>query len=138
MMRKQEPRDGVWEGVKLMIRGIGLDLCEISRMERLAGDDWFLNRYFTGDEIAYIRTKGKSAAQTMAGIFAAKEALTKALGTGITFDLKEIGISHDEAGMPGYSLAGRAEELGGGNRFWLSITHDGGIAAAVCVREDNH
>ena len=121
-----------------MIRGIGLDLCEISRMERLAGDERFLNRYFTGDEIAYIRTKGKSAAQTMAGIFAAKEALTKALGTGITFDLKEIGISHDEAGMPGYSLAGRAEELGGGNRFWLSITHDGGIAAAVCVREDNH
>ena len=93
---------------------------------------------FNEGEINYIRTKGKSAAQTMAGIYAAKEAFSKALGTGITFDLKEISIFHDEAGMPAYSLSGKAEKLGEGDRFWLSITHDGGIAAAVCVREDSH
>ena len=95
-----------------MIRGLGLDLCEISRMEKLAGDERFLNRYFNEGEIIYIRTKGKSAAQTMAGIYAAKEAFSKALGTGITFDLKEISIFHDEAGMPAYSLSGKAEKLG--------------------------
>ena len=101
-----------------MIRGLGMDLCEISRMERLLDDERFLKRYFNEGEIGYIRTKGKSAAQTMAGIYAAKEAFSKALGTGITFDLKEISIFHDEAGMPGYSLSGKAEKLGEGDRFW--------------------
>ena len=120
-----------------MIKGLGLDLCEIARMEKQAGNERFLNRYFNEGEISYIRTKGKNAAQTMAGIYAAKEALSKALGTGITFDLKEISIYHDEAGMPAYSLSGKAEKLGEGDRFRLSITHDGGIAAAVCVREDS-
>ena len=71
----------------------------------------------------------------MAGIFAAKEALSKALGTGIAFDLKEIGIIHDEAGKPGYVLSGRAAELAEGDRFFLSITHECGISAAVCIRE---
>ena len=120
-----------------MVKGLGLDLCEIARMEKLIEDERFLKRYFNEGEIGYIRTKGKSAAQTMAGIYAAKEALAKALGTGITFDLKEISIFHDEAGQPGYSLSGKAEKLGEGDRFFLSISHDGGMAAAVCIREDN-
>lgn len=121
-----------------MIRGLGMDLCEISRMERLLTDERFLKRYFTENEIGYIREKGKSAAQTMAGIFAAKEAFSKALGTGITFELKDISIHHDDAGKPAYFLSGKAEELGRGSRFWLSISHDGGIAAAVCIQEDSN
>ena len=119
-----------------MVKGLGMDLCEISRMNKLLEDERFLTRYFNEGEIVYIHSKGKNAAQTMAGIYAAKEALSKALGTGITFDLKEINIFHDEAGMPEYSLSGKAEEMGQGDRFRLSISHDGGIAAAVCIRED--
>ena len=118
-----------------MIKGLGLDLCEISRMDRILADDRFLNRYCTREEIDYIQAKGKGAAQTLAGVFAAKEALVKALGTGIAFDLKEISISHDNSGLPVYSLSGKAAELGAGDRFLLSITHDGGMAAAVCIRE---
>ena len=121
-----------------MVKGLGLDLCEISRMEKLLNDDRFLRKYFNEEEISYIQAKGKSGAQTMAGIYAAKEALAKALGTGITFDLKEICIIHNEAGMPEYSLSGKAGLLGAGDRFLLSITHDGGNAAAVCIREDSH
>ena len=121
-----------------MVTGLGLDLCEIARMEKLVEEERFLKRYFNEGEIGYIRSKGKGAAQTMAGIFAAKEAFAKALGTGISFELKEISIFHDEAGQPSYSLSGKAEKQGEGKRFFLSITHDGGIAAAVCVREDNH
>ena len=121
-----------------MIRGLGLDLCEIARMEKLIDNEQFLIRFFSEEEIGYIRSKGKNAAQTMAGIYAAKEAFSKALGTGITFDLKEVSIRHDQAGMPAYSLCGKAEEMGKGDCFWLSITHDGGTAAAVCVRERNH
>ena len=126
------------EGADTMIKGLGLDLCGISRMEKLLGDERFLNRYFGEDEIAYIRSKGKNAAQTMAGIYAAKEAFSKALGTGIAFELKEIRICHDAAGKPGYILSGKAEELGQGDSFLLSVSHDAGMAAAVCVREDNH
>ena len=119
-----------------MIRGIGLDLCEIDRMETKLDNDHFLNRFFSEEEISYLRTKGRNAAQTLAGLFAAKEAFSKALGTGIAFDLKEVSVCHDEAGKPGYSLSGRAKDLSGGDRFWLSISHDGGMAAAVCIRED--
>ncbi|MBR5960358.1 MAG: holo-ACP synthase [Clostridia bacterium] len=120
-----------------MVKGLGLDLCEISRMEKLLENDRFLNRYFTEEETEYIRSKGNHAAQTAAGIYAAKEALAKALGTGIAFDLKEIGIVHDEAGKPGYRLTGKVAELGSGDCFLLSVSHDGGMAAAVCVREQD-
>lgn len=118
-----------------MIKGVGLDLCEISRMEGKLTDERFLNRFFTSDEVSYIHSKGKCAAQTLAGLFAAKEALAKALGTGIAFDLKDVSVRHDEAGRPGYTLSGRVEQLAGGDRFHLSVSHDGGMAAAVCIRE---
>ena len=128
------------EGLKIkercrMIKGVGLDLCEISRMEGKLTDERFLNRFFTSDEVSYIHSKGKCAAQTLAGLFAAKEALAKALGTGIAFDLKDVSVRHDEAGRPGYTLSGRVEQLAGGDRFHLSVSHDGGMAAAVCIRE---
>ena len=45
-------------------------------------------------------------------------------------------LNFGTAGMPGYSLSGKAAETGDGDRFRLSISHDVGIAAAVCVRED--
>ena len=118
-----------------MITGLGMDLCRISRMEKLISDERFLERYFTKDEITYIHARGNNAAQTMAGIFAAKEAFAKALGTGIAFDLKDAGVYHNTEGMPGYVLSGQAELLAAGDRFHLSISHDSGIAAAVCVRE---
>ena len=73
-----------------MIKGLGLDVCEIARMDRLLKDKRFLGRYFNEGETIYIQSKGRNAAQTMAGIFAAKEAFAKALGTGIVFNLKEI------------------------------------------------
>ena len=118
-----------------MIYGIGLDLCEISRMQKNLLDDRFLNRYFAPGETAYIRSKGMSAAQTMAGIFAAKEALGKALGIGIGFDLKEAEVRHDENGCPYYCLGGDLAKRFPEGHFLLSITHDGGISAAVCIRE---
>ena len=115
--------------------GIGFDLCEIARMEKQAENGAFLSRFFTEKETAYILSKGKSKAQTMAGIFAAKEAFSKAVGTGIAFELKDVEVLHSETGQPYYALAGKAAELTGNDRFLLSISHDGGIAGAVCIRE---
>ena len=123
------------KGENGMCKGLGLDICEISRMEKMLMNEPFLNRYCTEDEISYIKAKGKGAAQTLAGIFAAKEAFSKALGTGITFSLKDVCVIHDSAGRPGYALRGTAAELGKGDTFLLSVTHDGGVAAAVCIRD---
>ena len=121
-----------------MIVGLGLDLCAIARMEKLLQDDRFLARFFTQEEQDYIHGKGKAAPSTMAGIFAAKEALCKALGTGIVDDLRHIGIRHDSRGAPSYALQGEYARYAEDRRiasFYLSITHDGGMAAAVCVAE---
>lgn len=118
-----------------MIIGIGMDMCQIARMERCLSDDRFMSRYFTTDEASYIHSRGAGAAQSMAGLFASREALGKALGGGIDFDLKEAEIRHDEKGRPFYHLTGRLAERTSGERFHLSITHDGGYAAAICIRE---
>ena len=123
------------KGMKAVIRGIGFDLCEIDRMEKQAENERFLNRFFTEKETAFILSKGKNKAQTMAGIFAAKEALAKALGTGIAFELRDVEILHSDNGQPYYALTGEAASLSGNDRFLLSISHDGGIAGAVCIRE---
>ena len=122
-----------------MIIGIGMDLCDISRMEKLLSDGRFLARFFSAEEQAYIQGKGKSAAQSMAGIFAAKEALVKAWGTGIiSGELKDICVVHDEHGAPYYDLRGSYAELAKSrqiNFLFLSITHESGMAAAMCVAE---
>lgn len=118
-----------------MFKGLGFDLCEVARMEKKAGDDRFLRRFFTESEAAYVRSRGARAAESLAGIFAAKEAFAKAMGTGIAFDLREVEVRHGEQGEPLYALTGKAAEMAGGDRFLLSISHDGGMAGAVCLRE---
>ncbi len=121
-----------------MIAGVGVDLCGIARMEKHAADERFLRRFFSEEERAYIAGKGASAAQSLAGIFAAKEALTKALGTGIVGSLADICVLHDDHGAPYYELRGDYLRLAGERgivRVHLSISHDGGIAAAFAVVE---
>jgi holo-[acyl-carrier protein] synthase len=118
-----------------MNKGIGLDICDVSRMEKLLQDDRFLNRYFTPGEIEYIRSRGHGAGCSLAGLFASREALGKALGTGIDFDLKEAEIRHTAEGAPFYHLSGKLKQRVGNDRLHLSISHDGGFAAAVCLIE---
>ena len=122
-----------------MIRGVGVDLCEIARMEKHAADERFLRRFFSEEERDYIGRKGAGAVQALAGIFAAKEALTKALGCGIVSGaLADICVLHDEKGAPYYDLRGEYLRLAGEKgvaRIHLSISHDGGIAAAFAVAE---
>jgi len=121
------------------MKGIGIDLCEISRMERMMTES-FLARYYTQEEREYIASRGKTGAQSAAAMFAAKEAFLKAcragIGTGIALD--EIGVEHLPGGAPQYRLTGAALEKMqtlGASGAWLSLTHEGGMAAAVCVIE---
>lgn len=113
------------------VQGVGIDLCEIDRMQRLLTEGHVLRRMFTNEEEAYIRSKGEVAAQTMAGLFAAKEAVLKALGTGLTISPTDVRVSHTDLGQPLVTLAGKAAEMGG--TIQLSITHEGNMAAAFAV-----
>ena len=122
-----------------MILGIGLDICQISRMEETLGHARFLARFFSEEEQAYILSRGKLTASSAAGIYAAKEAFVKALGTGFTDTaLADIAVTHDDMGAPRYDLKGNARSAASARGIWhifLSITHDGDVAAAVCVLE---
>lgn len=120
-----------------MIIGIGIDLCEVKRMES-ALEGSFLTRYFTEGEQAYIRSRGKAAAQSLAGHFAAKEAALKAIGCGIVLPLTDVEVVHNGRGAPGFVLHGKALEsmhAAGGTRMHLSITHTADNAAAVAIME---
>ena len=88
------------------LRGIGLDICGIDRMAQQLDNTHFLQRILTKEEIAYLRSRGASAADTLAGLYAAKEAIVKALGCGIAFPLTEIAISHTAQGQPTAALSG--------------------------------
>ena len=109
-------------------------------MERAVARAGFEERVFTQAERDYLDRKGKGRAQSAAAMFAAKEAVSKALGTGMSggvcFD--QIEVTHDALGAPGVNLSGaaraRLDALGGG-RVLLSLTHEGDMAAAFAVIE---
>ena len=121
--------------------GLGIDLCDISRIERtLAKSEGFLARYFTQEERAYLNAREQSLSQSAAAMFAAKEAFLKALGVGLSggVAMGDVGIAHDALGCPAYALGEKAlaqMRAKGASVAHLSLTHDAGIAAAVCVLE---
>jgi len=122
-----------------MIRGLGCDVCAISRMQKMLENPRFLARWFTPYEQAYIGAR-KNAAQTAAGIFAAKEAFVKALGTGFAaLPPEKVSVRHDENGAPYYErtpdLLAAMAARGAGSAF-LSISHDGDTAMAAAVLEE--
>ena len=121
-----------------MIRGIGLDLCDIGRMAKAIEKERFLERVYTERERERIRIASDvRRGEIAAGLFAAKEAVAKALGMGFDgFGPADIEIVPDESGRPVCTLYHRAAELLGTGRIWVSITHESGMAAATAVREE--
>lgn len=127
----------------MKIIGIGTDITEISRIERMfeKHGDYFLNRIYTEEEIQYSRY-GKHQGEHLAGRWAAKEAVLKALGTGwITgIDWKDVEVRNNKAGKPEVFLSGGAKKLAenlGGNHIMISITHSGDYAVAFAVLTGN-
>ncbi len=121
-----------------MVLNNGVDIVYISRIEKLMRDkkDRFYNRIFTPDEIKYIEEKNHSP-QTVAGIFAAKEAISKLLGTGIgKINWKHIEILHEEEGKPYVNLYDEALKFSGQlgiDEFSLSISHEKEYAIAFAT-----
>ena len=114
---------------------VGVDLIEIERVRRALEryGDGFRARCFTRGERDYCESKANPA-QHYAGRFAAKEAVGKALGSGVYFTWKEIEVRGRP--KPGVHLSGRtaawAEKVGA-KTIELSMTHSRELAAAVAV-----
>lgn len=124
-----------------MIIGLGIDICRIERVERLMEryGARFTRRICTPHEIARC-THYKNSAEQFAGCIAAKEAASKALGTGWRRGVhwKFFEVSHEISGKPVLRIHGRAAELAsqmGVKNVNVSITHDAGVAAAVVIFE---
>lgn len=122
-----------------MIIGIGTDIIEIKRIEcALERNSSFINKLFTENEVDYLKSR-KMRPESVAGRFAAKEAVSKALGTGIRgFEFKDIEIDKNTLGKPIVSLRGEAKKLGeklGNYKIHLSISHSKENAIAYAVLE---
>lgn len=123
-----------------MIQGCGIDLVEISRIERVLDRfGWrFLDRVFTPAEKEYCLAK-KRPAESLAARFAAKEAVAKTLGLGLgQFCWQDIEIMRPNGGRPQVRLKGaawdEAEVLGVGQILVsISHTHQYAVAQAVAI-----
>ena len=115
---------------------LGIDVVQISRIEALREKPAFLRRAFTAAELEYYK-KGGERAGTLAGMYALKEAAAKALGTGFDgFKLKDIEISHTDAGAPLVLFHGKALELfqrTGAESAACSVSHEREYAVAICL-----
>lgn len=117
----------------------GTDIVEINRIKKtIQKTPSFLNRVYTQTEQEYCLSRKAGRFQSLAARFAAKESVSKALGTGIgeKAELLDIEISNNEAGKPQISLSGMAlktfnEKNGLNIDISLSHSHDYAVAFAV-------
>jgi len=123
-----------------VIVGLGLDLCDASRMRRaLERHPRMKWRIFTEGETA-LCSRRKDAAPCFAARFAAKEAAMKALGTGWSHGIgwRDIEVLRAPGQAPTVAFRGKALERFrslGAERAVMTITHEGDMAAAVVILE---
>ena len=112
---------------------IGVDLVEIDRIRQAAGHGRFLEHVFSPQERALMERR-KDPFPGYAANFAAKEAFSKALGTGVRgFALAEVSVLRDERGAPYFVFSGTAKELAAGASFSVSLTHTDTLAEAMVI-----
>jgi holo-[acyl-carrier protein] synthase len=125
----------------MSVLGVGIDLVENARiqhsLERFG--ERFLHRVFTEGEIAYCQSM-KFPERHFAARFAAKEAVSKAFGTGIgkAMGWRDIDVQRKETGEPFVILSGKAKELAeqrNVSSVWISLSHTDHYAAATIVIE---
>ena len=122
-----------------MIGGIGTDITEVKRFEKWVKNPEMLQRFFNDKEMSSAKSDSAKC-QHYAARFAAKEAFSKALGTGITgFNLKDVYITNNSEGAPLLNIEGAAlslmkERLGNCNAF-VSLSHEKEYAIAYVILE---
>jgi holo-[acyl-carrier protein] synthase len=117
---------------------IGVDIVEVPRVERLIRKyERVQERLFTGPEIDYCRAR-RNCYEHMAARFAAKEAVLKALGTGLGSGMRwtDVEVLNEEGGRPYVRLAGAVAafaEQDGVKQLELSLSHTSGLALAQAL-----
>ena len=114
-----------------MSGSVGVDLVEVDRIRRAMENPRFLREFFTEEERKFFSLK-KHPEQSVAGVWAAKEAFSKAIRTGFrAFGLREVEVLRTPVGQPWIRLHGRAAERYGGLQISVSISHTAYQAVAV-------
>ncbi len=122
-----------------MIKGIGIDIIEIERIKgAVEKNNKFLERFFTSNEIEIFKSKNFKPA-TIAGFFAAKEAVVKSLGTGFrNMKWQDIEVGQDSLGKPFIKLHNNGRQIAydkGIEEILISISHSrfNAVAQAMAV-----
>jgi len=120
------------------IAGIGIDMIEVARIkEGIKQRKNFISRVYNEDEVK-LSERGKFRYEELAGRFAVKEAVLKAIKTGwrrgITF--KDITVLNEPSGAPLVTLSGKAKEVAealGVKQIFVSISHTNELAIGIVV-----
>jgi holo-[acyl-carrier protein] synthase len=121
------------------IVGLGVDICEIARMERaISRHPTLCDRVFTPEEIAYCDTKARPS-ESYAGRFAAREAAIKALGGYRGRRWQDVSVTRHSSGAPSIRLDGNAKRRAdalGVTEVLITFTHEkaSAVAFAIAVR----
>lgn len=123
-----------------MIFGIGTDLVEVARIEKIIlKEQGFKEKVFTKGEIAYCESR-KNSFESYAARFAAKESFFKALGTGWVGEMQfhEIEIIQEQSGKPAILLHGEVKSLVEGlqiSSVFVTLSHTSGMASGFVILE---
>ena len=120
-----------------MILGIGNDIIEIERIEKAILKEGFKNKVYTQRELENIRKRGNRT-ETYAGIFSAKEAISKAIGTGVReFSLTDLEILNDDLGKPYVVISEKLDKILKAKKedyqIEISISHSKKYAIAMAI-----
>jgi holo-[acyl-carrier protein] synthase len=122
------------------VLGVGIDVVPVERFaQALARTPRLAGRLFTDSEQVTAAGEPRTS-ESLAARFAAKEALAKSLGAGGGMEWTDAEVRVDDVGRPSLVVSGtvqeRAESLGV-TRFHVSMSHDGGVAAATVIAESD-
>ena len=120
-----------------MIVGIGNDIIEIERVEKAILKEGFKNKVYTQKELENIEKRGNRT-ETYAGIFSTKEAISKAIGTGVReFSLTDLEILNDDLGKPYVVVSEKLDKILKNKKedyqIEISISHSKKYATAMAV-----
>ncbi|WP_405348964.1 holo-ACP synthase [Fusobacterium animalis] len=120
-----------------MIVGIGNDIIEIERIEKAISKEGFKNKIYTQRELENIKKRGNRA-ETYAGVFSAKEAISKAIGTGVReFSLTDLEILNDDLGKPYVVISEKLDKIIKSKKedyqIEISISHSKKYAIAMAI-----
>ena len=120
-----------------MIVGIGNDIIEIERIEKAILKEGFKNKVYTERELENIEKRGNRT-ETYAGIFSAKEAISKAIGTGVRgFSLTDLEILNDDLGKPYVVVSEKLDKIIKSKKedyqIEISISHSKKYATAMAI-----